>query len=67
MDRLAVIWIRCSPSWRTGLAAAALAVLAGVPAFGQSDEDFRGVIGTTVAESVADFPAQPRPPAGRRT
>ena len=33
-------------------------------AFGQTDEEFRGVIGTTVADSVPDFPAPPRPRPG---
>ncbi len=31
---------------------------------GQTDEEFKGVIGTTVADSVPDFPSQPRPRAG---
>jgi arylsulfatase A-like enzyme len=33
-------------------------------AFGQSDEEFRGVIATTVGDSVADFPAPRRPRPG---
>jgi arylsulfatase A-like enzyme len=31
---------------------------------GQTDEEFKGVIGTTVADSVPDFPSQPQPRAG---
>ena len=33
-------------------------------ALGQSDEEFKGVIGTTVADSVPDFPPPPQPRAG---
>ena len=33
-------------------------------ALGQPDEEFKGVIGTTLADSVPDFPPPPRPRAG---
>jgi len=45
------------------LMVAFVAILAS-SARGQSDEEFKGVIGTTVTDSVPDFPPPPRPRAG---
>jgi hypothetical protein len=60
-----ILRIRLSRSLRrAALLAATLIAAMMPPAHGQSDEDFKGVIRTTVTESVADFPSPPRPRAG---
>jgi arylsulfatase A-like enzyme len=63
MDQITDGLPRCSFTRLAGLLVVAYLSL-DLEAFGQSDEDFKGVIGLTVAESVADFPVQPRPRAG---